>query len=187
MEHVKAQGDTTAGKCRSTPERTESPSLSEVSPPVVRLKSLTLFDFDHVTFPPSARLARRAISPSPSFTRHASTPKLVSFHPRCHTVDSLPFTAKFPISSYPADRPSPSYHAAHVVMSRAAPRKSGIGPDHIYVWEGILLYIEWTNPLFRTFPLSPFALDLPLPILETPLLLRPFYHFGHRTSYTLIV
>src|SRR6266581_1894292 len=80
--------------------------------------------FDHVTtvtFPMAWQSMR-----APSHTRsasgaltlsvlHASTPKLVSSHPRCHTIDSLPFMTKFFASSHSADRcPSPLFHAVHV-------------------------------------------------------------------------
>ena len=111
---------------------------------------------------------------------HASTPKLVSSHPRCHTIDSLPFMTKFFASSHSADRcPSPLFHAVHVARG---PSQVGRRPRPHLCLGRTLLYIELINPLFRTFSLSPFVLVLPLSIPETPLSLRPFYHLGHRTS-----
>ena len=40
---------------------------------------------------------------------------------------------------------------------------------------------------FVRFPLSPFASDLLFSIPTFPLLLWPICHFGHRTSYTLVI
>ena len=101
----------------------------------------------------------REFTPSPSYT-----PRLQSY-----TIGLLLFTTKFPALSHHADRPTLSFHAAHVARG---PSQFGHRARLHPCWEGLSLI----NPLFRTFPLSPFALDLPLSIPETPLLLRPVYH-----------
>ena len=130
--------------------------VSELEPASSNLCAL----FDLVT-------SMRPISPPLTlFDSHPSTPKFLSFHPRCHTIDPFPFS---------------SHHAAHVAR---CPSQVGHRSRLHLCWEGLLMHIGLINPSFRTFPLSPFALDLPPSIPEFLLSPWPFYYFGHHTVHT---
>jgi len=69
----------------------------------------------------AALLARRVQPLTLSVTvLHASTPKLVPLHPRCHTIDPLPFMTKFPASSHQPDCPSLSFNATRCTRPLAS-------------------------------------------------------------------
>jgi len=97
--------------------------------------------------------------------------QLVIFHPRRHTFDPFPFTAKFPFSSHPnpygrrlADRPNLvqrhkrppprkaccSTLAQHTLLT--VPHKSGLGLDHVSVGKGFYYIGSFMSlcPVFYT-------------------------------------
>jgi len=119
---------------------------------------------------------------------HASTPKLVSFSPRCNTVDTFPFTTKFP-SLLHQFLPPETRGSSRPVVPRSTRRSRSLAsraqPD--LCWEGSLLYIGLIKLSYRTFPLSPFTLDLLLSFQNSLFYYGHFTNFGHRTSYTLVV
>ena len=130
--------------------------------------------FDHVMSPGDV--------PAPFRVRVSFN--LLCASPHRHTIDSFPFPTKFSSSSHYADRQSPLFHAIFVPCGPSQVWRQS--RSHI-CREGVLLDIGIIDLSLRTFSLSPYVLDPPLSIPESPLLQWSFHHFRQHTSHTLVV